>query len=63
MAYYYNKINQPQLAELVVRAGRAGHQIRNLTQGFVNLGYPELLTIDTISGQVEGQCRALRAQI
>lgn len=54
MAYYYNHIDRELLADLVLRAGRAGHQIRNYTQGYTNLQYPEILTIDTLSGQVEG---------
>ena len=54
MAYYFNHLDRDLLAELVVRAGRAGHQVRNFTQGYNTLQYPEILTIDTISGQIEG---------
>ncbi len=50
MAYYFDCLDGQALSKLVVQAGRAGHQIRNHTQGFVNGLFPEIQAIDTFAG-------------
>ena len=63
MAYYFDTMNKEKVLQLVIEAGRAAHQVRNYTQGFVNGLYPEIQAIDIFSGQIEGECRLLQAEI
>ena len=63
MAYYFECLDTPILRQLMIEAGRAGHQIRNHTQGFVNGAFPEIQTFDTFAGQIEGECRLLLAEL
>lgn len=60
MTFYFDKLNLPLMDELTSNAGRIGHILRNYCQGYVNVNFPEILTLDNIAGQVEGQCRAIR---
>ena len=63
MAYYYDKLNVGSVDLLIENTGRISHVIRNLTQGYVTIDYPEILTLDNIAGQIEAQCRAIRGNL
>jgi len=57
MTYYYKHVEPERLIALAERAGNCAHEMRNFCQGHVRLDMPEILTIDTLSGQMEGVCR------
>ena len=60
MSYYYDKLNTESIESLTLNCGIVLHSIRNHIQGFVQLENPEILSIDTFSGNLEGQCRQIR---
>ena len=62
----YYKLPASTVQELVAlceEGGRAAHMARNYAGGFANLNHPEVLTIDTVCGQIEGQLRAVMGHI
>jgi hypothetical protein len=63
MAFYYEKIQVKVVDELTSNAGKIGHILRNFCQGYVNVNFPEILSLDNISGQIEGQCRTIRGNL
>ena len=63
MGYYYDHLDLEKLSAAIVRAGRAGHQIRNYAHSLLTFGYPEIAVVDETAGGVEGLCRQMRAQI
>lgn len=64
MSYYQKYLKKDsEFEKLIEDAGRCCHQVRNYTQGYVNLNHPEIQTIDNISGQMEGQLRVLKSNL
>lgn len=51
------------LLDLSTKIGRAGHQLKSICQNFVGLSHPEMLTIDNIAGNIEGEARNLKAHL
>ncbi len=56
-------MQEKRIADLVTEAGRSAHLIRNYVQGYVNLNFPEMLSLDNISGRIEGVIRQIKSKI
>lgn len=63
MTFYSEIIDKAHVIELSTNIGRACHAMRNFTQGAVSLEHPEILSLDNIAGQLEGQARAIRSHL
>ena len=58
-----NYLNLEQLLLSIRKAGSAAHNIRNVTQGYVQNLFPDIYTIDMLSNQVENEARNVESMI
>lgn len=63
MSYYYEMLNKDTVELLADEIGKTAHLVRNYCQGYVNLNYPEILTLDNIAGQIEAQSRQIKGKM
>ena len=63
MATYYSAIDKEMLHNHIMAAGNAAHQVRNFMTGKNNAETPELLIVDQLSAQIEGQTRDMLSLI